>query len=517
MGRPHLDRQRQLLLGTLIDANRVVTAAHCVVTDDGGLRPAGSFSVIAGVVSVASDADVSTRQQRGVSAVRAHPGYERDEVLNDVAQLTLAAPFDVTTGAVRPIGLVPEGAGPVAGSALRLIGWGATGDGGDSSDKRLHTLDLTQKLAWMCDSGRPSILCGTPPENSSTCIGDSGAGLVTQSGPAQLAGVHSGQSGSPACQLNGISREMDVSSPEIHQWLAGNDAPPTAARTTAHARLAGDPTVGQTLDCQAPRWEPAGSLDADFIDRPSGQILASGSLQYVVQSSDVGRPIACVSVARTAGGATRAVSDNILTGVGRRPTLNAPAALGAAVVGRPVAVDATASANDGRSLTSVGWDANGDDVIDRPGGQLRLTPRSRGPLALAFIATDDAGGISSKAYAAMVAPAPRIGVLLESRLRATILRRGIGGALRRTPSGELSVAISVGRLRQGKLRAITTRTIRVKTRADVTRRFRLRLSPRMKSTLRARDATVRVRVVALGYGGALVPTQITKRVRSSRR
>ena len=255
---------------------------------------------------------------------------------------------------------------------------------------------------------------------------------------------------------------------------------------------------------------------ADFIDRPSGQILASGSTQYVVQSSDVGRPIACVSVARNAGGATRAVSDNILTGVGRRPTLNAPAAL-AAVVGRPVTADATARANDGRSLTTVGWDTTGDNVIDQPGGHLRLIPRSAGPLALAFIATDDAGGVSAKAYAPMVAPAPRIALQLESRVRARLLLRGIGGALRRPPSGDLSLTVSVGRLRQGRLRTITARTIRLTTRADVMRRFRLPLSPRMRSTLRARDAAVRVRVVALGYGGALLPTQITQRVRSARR
>ena len=194
------------------------------------------------------------------------------------------------------------------------------------------------------------------------------------------------------------------------------------------------------------------------------------------------------------------MSDNTVTGVGRRPTLTAPAALAAAVVGRPVTVDATAGANDGRSLTSVGWDTNGDGVIDQPGGHLRLIPRSRAPLALAFIATDDAGGISAKAYAATVARAPRIGVLLESRVRTTILRRGVAGAIRRPPSGELSLTVSVGRLRQGKLRTITTRTIRLKTPADVTRRFRVPLSSRMKSTLRARDAAVRVRVVALGYG-----------------
>ncbi len=502
--------------GTLVDPNRVVTAAHCVVTDDGDLRSLGSFTVVAGIVSSAADADVSTRQQRSVSAVRAHPRYERDEVLNDVGQLILSAPFDVTTSAVRPIGLVLEGAGPVARSTLRLIGWGATGDGGGSSDKRLHTLDLTQKPGWMCDSGRPSILCGTPPQNSSTCAGDSGAGLVTPSAVAQLAGVHSGQSGSPACQLNGISREMDVSSPEIHQWLSGNDAPPAAARTSAYARLAGDPTVGETLECQAPPWTPAGTLDADFIDRPSGEILASGSTQYVVQSSDVGRPIACVSVARTAGGATRAVSDNVLTGVGRRPTLGVPAALAAPVVGRPVNADATASANDGRSLTGFGWDTTGDGVIDQPGGHLRLVPRNAGPLALAFVAADDAGAISTKAYATSVAPAPRIRVRLESRARARILRRGVAGAITRPPSGELSVAVSVGRLRQGKLRLITTRRVRLKSSADVTRRFRLTLDPRMKSRLRASDAAVRVRVTAVGYGVALAPTQITQRVRSAR-
>lgn len=499
--------------GSLIDSTRVLTAAHCIFGSDGKLTAAGAYTIVAGINSTAGDADTSGRQERKVSSVRAHPRYLRDIIVNDVAVLTLSAPFDVTAR-VRPIDLVGEGPAPERGSQLRLIGWGETVTGGGSSDKRLHTLDLTQQPGWTCDSGRSSLLCGVPPLNSSTCYGDSGSGIVTPAAAPQLAAVHTGQATAPPCQLNGVSRAVDIASPEIRRWLDAGDTPPIAPSTTgaARARVDGDSMVGQTISCQPPAWESASSIEAEFVDQASGRLLASGRTTYAVQPGDLGRAIACVSIARSAGGVTGAISENALVGVARPPTIGAPASLPAVAAGRPITATATATANDGRSLVRSGWDVTGDRVIDQAGGRLRLVPRTTAPLAISFVAVDDTGASSVASYAPTVAPAPKMTIQLTSSVRRTILRSGIAGLIRRPPSGNVSVTISVGRLQQGRLRAPGARKLRLPTQGDITRRFRLKLGGQLRSALNRRNAVIRVRAVAIGY--TLAPAQITSRVRT---
>jgi hypothetical protein len=496
--------------GSLIDSTHVVTAAHCVFGSGAKLLASNTFSVVGGITSIAGDADVAGRQQRAVSAVRVHPRFDATIVVDDVAVLTLSSAFDLTAR-VSPIQLVSEGTEPVPGSQLRLFGWGDTVTGGGSSDKRLHVLDITQNPGWSCDSGRPSLLCGTPPPNSSTCYGDSGSGVVTLTPVPLLAAVHSGQSGPRACQLDGTSRDIDLASPEIHEWVSGSDAPPVAPHTDGEAHVAGDPMVGQTLSCLPPAWDPASSLEAQFVDQATRTVLASGPTTYGVQPGDVGRSISCVSIARTAGGTTGAVSDNALVGTGRPPTIHAPAKLATPVVGRAVTADATAVANDGRTIVSSGWDVTGDHVIDQPGARLRLVPRAAGPLPIAFIATDDSGAASTASFTPVVARAPRMTVLLGSSLRRVLLRDGIAGSIRRPPGGHVLVTVSVGRLQHGTVRAASTRTLRLGSQGDVTRRFRVPVSPQMRSAIGRSGAAIRVRAVAVGY--TLAPAQITERVR----
>ena len=120
--------------------------------------------------------------------------------------------------------------------------------------------------------------------------------------------------------------------------------------------------------------------------------------------------------------------------------------------GRAITATATATANDGRSLVSSGWDVTGDRVIDQAGGRLRIVPRTTAPLAISFIAVDDTGASSVASFAPTVARAPKMTILLTSSVRQTILRSGIAGVIRRPPSGNVSLTISVGRLQQGRLR-----------------------------------------------------------------
>lgn len=187
------DGSRQLCSGTVISPRVVVTAKHCVFEDVGGTEwvpiPAARLSILLG-----DDIVGAPGASIAVAAIDTTPGpYHDDDGLSggDVALLSLA--FDAP---VPPLPVAT--AAPATGVAVRLVGFGYTGEG--------RTGELGIRHEGPASIVSVAAETFTTEGASWTCIGDSGGPALDPSG-AVLGVATGGPSGCPAS--TSISTRLD--------------------------------------------------------------------------------------------------------------------------------------------------------------------------------------------------------------------------------------------------------------------------------------------------------------------
>ncbi|MDF4250272.1 serine protease [Streptomyces sp. WMMB303] len=208
--------------GTLVAADWVLTAAHCVTTAD-GMNDPEAYHVRVGSLDRTAGGEVAD-----VAEFVVHPGYtayEDEGSAHDLALIKLSSAVSK-----KPAPLATRT--PAAGESIKATGWGYTkATGNDPSqlpvEHREVDLPVLAPDSPECVSGeadgdawgiREGDFCtGNPDGNAGTCGGDSGAAALTEvNGRWQLAGVTSRAVGD--C---GSTPDVYPSVAEHRDWIRG--------------------------------------------------------------------------------------------------------------------------------------------------------------------------------------------------------------------------------------------------------------------------------------------------------
>jgi hypothetical protein len=308
-----LVEQEEFLLcgGSIVDATQIVTAAHCLFNPDTEERlPAEDLLVVAGISNFEAEHEEQAQVQL-VESLSVHPYYDHSAgagASDDVAVMTLSEGFALSSApgsAVSSIGLVGAGATPAEGTQLNLTGFGLENPSAGFPEGPLNSIRMTTGFSWKCGGEADAVWLCASASTGSGCFGDSGSGLTSTEAPKALVGVMDTVYGTSHefCRANSDNGFVNLTAPEIRDFIEGDSSPPQAPRGGNAIEVRGIPKVGNALACSPGGWSGEPTIAYLFIDSSSGQVLQSGaSSTYPLSSGDVGRTILCEVQATNAGG-----------------------------------------------------------------------------------------------------------------------------------------------------------------------------------------------------------------------
>uniref|UniRef100_A0A1A9X0L1 Phenoloxidase-activating factor 2 n=1 Tax=Glossina brevipalpis TaxID=37001 RepID=A0A1A9X0L1_9MUSC len=174
--------------GTLIDAQHVITAAHCIKSQNG-------FDLRArlGEWDVNHDVEFFPHIERDIVSVHIHPEYYAGTLDNDLAVLKLDHPIDFSKNPHISPACLPDKFSDFTGTRCWTTGWGKDAFGEQGKYQNiLKEVDVPILSHHQCESQlrntrlgytyklNPGFLCAGGEEGKDACKGDGGGPLVCE-------------------------------------------------------------------------------------------------------------------------------------------------------------------------------------------------------------------------------------------------------------------------------------------------------------------------------------------------
>jgi len=193
--------------GSIVNANWIVTAAHCSVATIAG------YEVVAGEHRL--NQNEGSEQSRTVAQIIRHPQYNSNTLSSDVAVWRMSSPFTFNQW-VAAANVAPTGFNPAAN--VDVAGWGTLTSGGSLPTVLMRVnvpmvSDASCKVSYGSSEILPGMICAGVGGRDS-CQGDSGGPLVSGN---TLAGIVSWGFGCAVDGYPGVYTEVAYFSNWINQ------------------------------------------------------------------------------------------------------------------------------------------------------------------------------------------------------------------------------------------------------------------------------------------------------------
>lgn len=191
--------------GSILNANWVLTAQHCVSNGSSDMR------VVAGITRISQS---SSGQIKAINAVARFPGFTDPTTGKDISMVHLTTPLSLSGANAKAIPVVTAadaaGGGTNPGVVATVTGWGTTSEGGSASDV-LRTVDVpiqsnaTASAEYSMTISSDQLPAGLTQGGKDSCQGDSGGPItVSVGGVRKLAGAVSWGNGCARPNLVGL-------------------------------------------------------------------------------------------------------------------------------------------------------------------------------------------------------------------------------------------------------------------------------------------------------------------------
>ena len=259
--------ERQSCGGSIISAEWILTAAHCVVPSPGQSTTTtdpDSLRVLSGTADLSKE-DQGTGVQSEVRAIIAHPQYNDATKANDIALIRLKTPLTLgPTQQAIPLPALPNW--PANGTDALISGWGNMNSSGSSNYPTKLQKAIVEVVGGpssaTCGDYEPAaydpaqMLCAGIPGSGGidTCQGDSGGPLaVSVNGTYYLAGVVSWGRGCARPGYPGIYARVT----SYTSWIASTQAASLGSITVSLPQPL-DPETGVCAYAYSPDFADSG-------------------------------------------------------------------------------------------------------------------------------------------------------------------------------------------------------------------------------------------------------------------